>query len=228
MEIDPDGPDISGFDDYATLNFEPYYANTVTPNTWQTWDVINDGACVWATGFTGPGSISQPVTWQQFLSLYPDATIKYGFGVNVGSGWSTSFTGHADALTISVNGVKMIYDFEPVAPPTGKATFGFVSKYKKGASLPDGQTQFVFRAADLNFHSDSYEWMIIAGDNARFKGIGTVNGEEGYRFMLWAGDGEQDTFRIKIWTEENGVETVIYDNGMHQPIAGGNIVIHNK
>jgi len=109
---------------------------------------------------------------------------------------------------------------------SGKATFGFVSMYKKGAAVPTGNTQFNFQVADLNFHSDSYDWLVIAGETARFKGLGTVNGEEGYRFMLWAGDGDPDTFRIKIWTEDNNVETVIYDNGMNQPIEGGNIVVH--
>jgi len=41
--------------------------------------------------------------------------------------------------------------------PTGKATFGFVSKYKKGATVPTGNTEFVFKAADLNFHSTSHD-----------------------------------------------------------------------
>jgi hypothetical protein len=39
----------------------------------------------------------------------------------------------------------------------GKGTFGFVSKYKKGATVPTGQTEFMFQAGDLNFHSSSYQ-----------------------------------------------------------------------
>ena len=111
---------------------------------------------------------------------------------------------------------------------TGKATFGFVSKYNKKTKLPEGNTEFVFHAADLNFHSSSYEWLVVnqAGSNAQFKGAGTMNGQGDYKFMLWAGDDEPDTFRIKIWWEENGTEHVVYDNGMDQPIAGGNIVVH--
>lgn len=38
---------------------------------------------------------------------------------------------------------------------TGKATFGFVSKYKKGATLPTGETEFQFKAGNLNFMSTS-------------------------------------------------------------------------
>jgi hypothetical protein len=116
---------------------------------------------------------------------------------------------------------------------TGKATFGFVSKYQKGANLPTGNTEFRFQAADLNFHSSSYEWLVVTGgDHARYKGVGTINGAGPYKFMLWAGDGTgtdgADTFRIKIWEENNSVETVIYDNGTNQNIAGGSILVHTK
>lgn len=109
----------------------------------------------------------------------------------------------------------------------GKANFGFISKYKKGATEPTGQTEFVFHAGDLNFNSNSYEWLVVTGsDYARFKGWGTINGDDGYRFMLWAGDGP-DTFRIRIWVEDgNGDEFDVYDNGMHQEISGGSIVVH--
>ena len=118
----------------------------------------------------------------------------------------------------------------------GKANFGFVSKYKKGANLPTGNTEFNFSAGGLNFNSDTYDWLVInlGGTNAQYKGSGTINGDlgpgGGYKFMLWAKDldpGGTDTFRLKIWHEEGGVETVIYDNGFDQPIGGGNIKIHN-
>jgi hypothetical protein len=121
---------------------------------------------------------------------------------------------------------------------TGKASFGFVSKYKKGASTPTGSTEFQFKAGNLNFHSDSYEWLLVTGGNfARYKGEGTINGGlapngELFKFMLWAGDGTgpsgEDTFRIKIWYEVDNVEIVVYDNGMNQPISGGSIVVHTK
>jgi len=119
----------------------------------------------------------------------------------------------------------------PAPSLTGRANFGFVSKYKKGAETPTGNTEFQFHAADLNFHSDSYEWLLVTGkDFARFKGVGTINGEGPYKFMLWAGDGEPDTFRIRIWEEDEATstETDIYDNGFDQAIAGGSIVIHAK
>ena len=64
-------------------------------------------------------------------------------------------------------------------------------------------------------------------------GWGTINGAGDYNFMLWAGDFEPDTFRIKIWTEtvdelEVVTEDVVYDNGFNQEITGGNIIVHTK
>jgi hypothetical protein len=123
---------------------------------------------------------------------------------------------------------------------TGKANFGFVSKYQKGATVPTGQTEFQFHAGNLNFHSSNYQWLVVAGAKAQFKGIGTVNSVSGYGFLLTATDGQisggggVDKFRIKIWDTTS--DTVIYDNvpgtsedidaANPQPIANGSIVIH--
>jgi hypothetical protein len=115
---------------------------------------------------------------------------------------------------------------------TGKATFGFVSKYLKGANTPSGNTQFVFNAGGLNFHSTSYDWLVISGSKAQYKGYGNLNGESGYQFMLTATDGAVDMFRIKIWKIGSG--EVVYDNQMGSAdsselstqIGGGSIVIH--
>lgn len=122
---------------------------------------------------------------------------------------------------------------------TGKANFGFVSKYKKGQTTPTGNTEFQFKVANLNFHSNSYQWLVIANHKAMYKGNGTINGEEGYGFILFAIDEkltpstDVDMFRIKIW-DNNGV--VVYDNEISEDedvdptttIEGGSIVIHKK
>jgi len=122
----------------------------------------------------------------------------------------------------------------------GKAIFGFVSKYKKGATIPTGQTEFQFRVADLDFHSDSYEWLVVGGARAQYKGTGTINGEGEYGFMLTAIDAELtpstevDKFRIKIWDKDT--DEGVYDNQpgdsdgavLTTQIGGGSIVIHKK
>jgi hypothetical protein len=117
----------------------------------------------------------------------------------------------------------------------GKATFGFVSKYQKGASVPTGNTAFEFDLAGMAFASQSYEWLVVnqAGTNAQFKGNGLINGAAdpngvAYKFMLWAGDGSPDTFRIKIWWEDAAGEHDVYDNGSEQAIGGGSIVVHTR
>jgi len=120
----------------------------------------------------------------------------------------------------------------------GKATFGFVSKYQKGANVPTGQTEFQFKVANFNFKSTSYDWLVIAGAKAMYKGTGTINGAGNYGFMLSAIDEkltpstDVDMFRIKIW--DKGTGTVIYDNQIGDDdnaelttgIGDGQIVIH--
>lgn len=97
-------------------------------------------------------------------------------------------------------------------------------RYRKGAAAPDGNTQFMFKAGDLRFTSDTYQWLVVTegGTNAQFKGTGLINGDVApgggeYGFMIWAKDSDPDTFRIRIWWEDtNSVEHVVYDNGTDQ------------
>jgi hypothetical protein len=124
------------------------------------------------------------------------------------------------------------------AAASGKANFGFVSRYKKGAATPSGSTEFNFSAGGLNFHSSQYDWLIVnqAGSNAQFKGEGTVNGSAAptgdlYRFMVWANDLDPDaidTFRVRIWYDTGGGEVTVFDNGAADQIGGGNITVHTK
>jgi hypothetical protein len=121
----------------------------------------------------------------------------------------------------------------------GKAFFGFVSKYEKGATVPTGRTAFEFKVANLDFHGTSFQWLVVnkASYNAQFKGAGLINGQKAsngqdYKFQIWATSGSPDTFRIKIWWEETSgstlIEHVVYDNGTQQAIGGGNIIVHAK
>ena len=122
---------------------------------------------------------------------------------------------------------------------TGKANFGFVSKYQTGATTPTGNTQFRFKAGDLNFHSDIYDWLVIANHKAMYKGNGTINGAGNYGFMISAIDEDLtpstdvDLFRIKIWDKDNGDAVVYYnlvgaddDANPTTEIGGGQIKIH--
>jgi|GEM_PF-1406510 hypothetical protein len=149
------------------------------------------------------GALSNEVVYEYVIVYDPSA------GFVTGGGWITSPAG--------------AYALDPTL--SGKATFGFVSRYKKGASVPTGNTTFQFHAAGFNFSSTSYEWLVVnqGGTNAQFKGTGTINGEGSYQFMIWASDGNPDTFRIKI-TATDG--SLVYDNGVSQAISGGSIIVH--
>ncbi|MBI4301530.1 MAG: putative Ig domain-containing protein [Chloroflexi bacterium] len=157
-------------------------------------------------------------TYTQFIVVYDPSA-----GFVTGGGWINSQAGayFADLAL------------------TGKASFGFVSKYQKGASIPTGETEFQFRAGNLNFHSSSYEWLVVSGAKAQYKGVGTINGAGNYGFLLTATDGQVsggggvDKFRIKIWNKDTN--TIVYDNAQgsddvdsspQQAIAEGSIVIH--
>ncbi|HKC79261.1 MAG TPA: PKD domain-containing protein [Nitrosopumilaceae archaeon] len=122
---------------------------------------------------------------------------------------------------------------------TGKATFGFNARYQNGANVPTGDTSFDFEVAGLHFKSTNYQWLVIAGAKAQFKGTGTINGLGNYGFMLTATDGQInggggiDKFRMKI-TDNNG--GLVYDNLLNAPdsadptttLGGGSIVIHKN
>lgn len=128
------------------------------------------------------------------------------------------------------------------ADPTksGKANFGFSSKYEPGANVPTGDTQFRFHAAGMQFKSTLYDWLVVAGARAQFKGVGTVNNVPGFGFLLTAIDGQQnggggkDKFRIKIWNI--ATEEIVYDNQIGKSdqgsdateLGGGSIIIHKR
>ena len=123
--------------------------------------------------------------------------------------------------------------YVPDPTASGKATFGFVSKYQKGATVPSGNTEFQFHAGNLNFKSTSFDWLVIAGKKAMFKGTGTINGSGEYTFRVWAIDGNPDRFRIQIRNKATNV--IVYDNEMGggdnadptTALGGGSIVIHS-
>jgi len=97
-----------------------------------------------------------------------------------------------------------------------------------------------FRWDRPSFSSTSYQWLVISGARAQYKGSGTINGTGDYGFLLTAIDGQisggggTDKFRIKIWDKVSG--DIVYDNQIGAPdsatltsvISGGSIVIHKK
>jgi hypothetical protein len=93
---------------------------------------------------------------------------------------------------------------------------------------------------NLNFHSSSYEWLVVSGTRAQYKGVGKINGTGDYGFMLTVIDGNlkngdgKDRFRIKIW--DRATNSIVYYNQLGDSdtadlttiIGGGSIVIQAK
>jgi len=121
-------------------------------------------------------------------------------GYAIGGGWITSPLG---AL---------------VSDPTmtGKMSFGFNSKFFKGATNPKGESQLDFLLGNFDFNALNYDYLVIDKDRAQFKGFGKVNGMSGYEFIVTVIDGNMpggdgvDKFRIKIWEKLSG--RIVYDN----------------
>ncbi len=165
--------------------------------------------------------VSNVVTYQFVVVYAPED------GFVTGGGWINSPAG--------------AYKANPTL--TGKANFGFNSKYKSGQSVPTGNTEFQFHAGNMNFKSSVYEWMVISGQKVRYRGTGTINGSGSYGFELTAIDSKvsgaitSDRFRIKIWDKNKG-NSVVYDNQVNGDAAdgadptttlgGGNITIHKS
>jgi streptogramin lyase len=112
---------------------------------------------------------------------------------------------------------------------SGKANFGISVKYLKDSKVPTGQTEFDFKAGNLNLHSTNYDWLVITGNKAQYRGSATINGAGDYGFMVTAVDGD-DAFRMVIWDKRTNA--VIFDNAVGQPnpqlIGGGSVNIQSK
>lgn len=130
---------------------------------------------------------------------------------------------------------------------TGKAEFAFVAEYQKGTTVPTGTTKFRFYPANvppiytttpIEFQSTNYQWLVVSGARADWRGYGTMCGFN-YGFFVTAIDGQaeggggKDYFRIRIWNPANG--KTVYDSEKGVPedvipttvVAGGNIIIHS-
>jgi probable HAF family extracellular repeat protein len=127
-------------------------------------------------------------------------------------------------------------DMLPEIDNESPASFGFVVKYKPGATNPSGQLEFQYRQGDFNLHSSSMDWLVIVNSNwAKFKGTATIKDYEGiYPFRVDARDGdygggiEPDRFIIKIYApgvDPDNEDPIYKASG---DLIGGSIVIHAK
>jgi hypothetical protein len=166
---------------------------------------------------TDNGGASDSAVSEEYVVVYDPA-----FGFVTGGGWIDSPAG--------------AYKAEPAL--AAKASFGFVSKYFKKATYPRGSTRFTLHGC-FEFQAAACDSLVVAGAIAQYKGSGTLNGGQGYSFLLSALDGQAprgggvDKFRIKIWNTKTG--TLVYDTQSGAAdsappttlLGGGGIVIHS-
>jgi FtsP/CotA-like multicopper oxidase with cupredoxin domain len=130
--------------------------------------------------------------------------------------------------------------YRPNLSLSGVAHFNVNAKYHKDTIVPTGQTRFRFQAANFDFDTTSYEWLVVSGAKAQYKGSGRVNGSGDYAFLLTLTDGKVsggggvDRFRLMV--VEKATNTVIYDNAFGSPvdmdvanpqaILHGSLVVH--
>jgi len=191
----------------------------------------------------GTGSVSLTYSFSAAGVYFVKLTVNDSCG---GSGFSTTVDG-LDAMVVIFDSESFVTGGGWINSPagafianpslTGRASFGFNAKYHNG--LPTGQTEFKFKEGDLNFHSTSYDWLVVTGARAQYQGSGTINGSGNYGFMVTVIDGQApggggvDRFRIKIWDKNNG-NAVVYDTQPGDPdsanptlaLGSGSIVIH--
>lgn len=114
----------------------------------------------------------------------------------------------------------------------GRATFTASAQYDKNGTAPKGST--LFKVDGYELKSTSYDWLVVSGANAQYRGTATINGNAGYAFLVTVADGSPDRFRLRVWELATG--TTVFDTtpgapddldtATPQPIGGGNITVH--
>jgi hypothetical protein len=99
---------------------------------------------------------------------------------------------------------------------TGKVSYGFSMNYYKNATNPKGENQFEFKLGDFEYNALNFDYLVIQGAKAQFKGTGKITGgQSGIAFIMTVIDGDLDgtgidKVRMKIYNKNNG--KIIYDN----------------
>ena len=203
----------------------------------------------WGDGSTSAGSFTGNIVTGSHTYLFPgvNTVVVTVIDDDDGSGTSTfefvvAFDPAAGFATgggwiIPGGSSSEALDSLPGIDNTSKATFGFVVKYKNGASeTPSGQLQFQYRVGNFNLHSSDYDWLVITNNNwAKFQGLATIKGTPGlFPFKVDARDGDAnggtqpDRFIIKIWQtgtnpDADGNDPIYKASG---DLGGGKIKIH--
>ena len=116
---------------------------------------------------------------------------------------------------------------------TGKMSFNILARYQGEDTVPTGSFDLKMNAGRIDFHSTSFDWLVVAGGVAQLQGRGTMSGTGDYGFLVIANDGASiDAIRIRVWNRATG--EIVYDNEPSEPVdssvlmtlGGGSIQAH--
>ena len=105
----------------------------------------------------------------------------------------------------------------------GKAHFQFNSRYHPHDEGPEptiGKVDYRIDGRSLDVDSTNLEWLVVTPDDlVAVKGTGTLDGEAGYGFVLYADSREPDRLRVVVWPSRSGAYPT--DTIVHDTVPGG-------
>jgi PKD repeat protein len=208
--------------------------NTAESAIWEWGDGELSSGIVQKSSVTGTHIYREPGVYTVKLNITNGCGDQFSFSYNyvVIYDSSAGFVAGAGKIS-SPSGASTAY-----RNSNGMASFGFVSLYENNKKHSPKNPVFKLDNGGFNFVSTKSELLIVAGNSAKFKGSGEINGTGNYEFMISAEDGDlnrkknPDKLHVRIWNKNSG-ETV-FDNktnsGKHgkpaTEILEGSIVIH--
>jgi hypothetical protein len=136
------------------------------------------------------------------------------FADNVSAAECVVVAVHGVNSTTAGGGTNSPAGADPTNPTgSGPVTFGFNSKYGPGDSVPSGNFEFHYKAGNLDFKQDSYDFMVVTnGNRAQIQGTGTLNKTSVCKFAIDAYDnsflpGNVDAFGLTIYNCDGGTTT---------------------
>jgi hypothetical protein len=150
------------------------------------------------------------------------------------------------ASAVTRSSVLVVYDASagrltgagwlPGASRFDKTTFGVDLRYA-GGSTPVGNFLLAAQGGTLVLARSTFEWLVVQGPIATFRGTGTLVSGAAVGFQVTARDGKVagdkiDRVRIRIWNRET--DAVLFDTEPGAPdlaapavaLQGGNVTLH--
>jgi hypothetical protein len=218
----PAGPTSTGTPITATVSFTDVgTADTHTATiTWGdgTTSTVDAGSALQA-------SASHVYTWAGFYTI--GVTVLDDDGGSATSGSAIVIYNPA-AGSISGGGF--------IDAGSGRKTFVNID-VRYGSTIPTGRFAIHGSPLILDLASSSFEYLVVSGSSATFRGAGTLSDGTSVGFLVSALDGKSagtkvDLIRLKVWNVATG--QVIYDTdpGVAETaapttvLAGGNVTLH--